>query len=112
MSRLIYNLHTFTIKAHALAPVNKVYHRVLRRITSDTRHQKPQQTDYEVRMLLGCPAIEAVLGQKRLLYMRRLAIHGRPFLLACLSVQVGGKTIPWTEQCVEDLAYRASFSDI
>ena len=112
MSRLLYNLHTYTFSVAQLGPINTVYHKVLRRIVGDVLFEKPQNSDHDVRLQLSCWSIEALLRHRRLMYFKRVVNYGRPLLLSALSTQIGGKQTPWTTQCVVDLKFLMATSNI
>ena len=64
-------------------------------------------TDVAVRRFLQVPCIECILRRKRLIYARRLMVHGPPALQALFQCRVGtcDAPLPWVRQLLNDLCH-------
>ena len=90
--------------ADGITGLNKVYMRVLRRISGDLRFGALCEKDNrEVRKELGQPSLDCLLVRKRLLYVGRLLRRGPRALVALLQSRPGGSVMPWTGQMLNDL---------
>eukprot|EP00959_Pyramimonas_sp_CCMP1952_P440926 9231176-Pyramimonas_sp.AAC.1 len=49
------------------------------------------------------PSVDCILQRARLVYLRRVLIHGPVELHALLHVQVRGERVPWTKLIIADL---------
>ena len=104
MSRLLQNVHTWVMSPKALAQLNGVYMRVLRRIADRVRFDAScDSKDLEVRQMLSQPSNDCLVQRKRLLYLCRLAVNRPKALWAILQSTPNKKQLPWTAQVVADL---------
>ena len=89
---------------HAMAILNGLYMRVLRRIADECRYSNEGNiTDLQVRVKLGQPSIDCVLIKCRLRYFARLITRGPDALKAVLGTKCRGTHMPWSCQMLEDM---------
>ena len=106
LSTLLFNAHVRVLDHRALAALNSVYMRSLRRIADETRFSKHDNiSDVHVRMKLGQPSIDCLLVRARLLYLSRMLRSKNSFLIAVLATRdsKGNLMMPWTLQAISDL---------
>ena len=65
-------------------------------------------TDLHVRQALGAPSIDCLLQKRRLLYLRRLIVHGPEVLKGLLVIGAPSCQVPRTRLVVKDLKSVAS----
>ena len=104
-SRLFFNVATWTMTPTALAKLNTVYMRVLRRIAGAVGEGgKPTMSDRCVRERCCLPSIDCLVFKRRLLYYSRLARHAPPLVWALLQSRPKGKMLPYVQQFHADIA--------
>ena len=117
LSRLFFNVHVLVLEPKAMAALNSVYMRILRRIGGAMRFSDVnEETDLMVRRRLRQPSLDCLLLRKRLLYLRRLLLNRPLALLALLQTETkqqhdNTESLAWTKQLRDDLCRLAASSD-
>ena len=106
LSRLLHNMHIFSLHPRALKRLNGVWMRGLRRILGDMRFSSDVSfTDLEVRRQLGADSIDCILLVARMLYLGRVVRERPRSPLAVLHMRCSGKPLPWVEHVRRDAAF-------
>ena len=105
LSRLCNGAHVVVPTTGYIRTLQTMYMRVLRRIFGESRYQRTQHTDLEVRRKMQQPSIDCLLMRARLRYVKRLVCNSPPALLAILASRVGGEQLPWVKLIVSDLRW-------
>ena len=89
----------------SLKKVGTVYVRVLRRIAAKHRYDSScSMSDRQVRLLLNMPAIEMLIAQLILGYLRQVLTSPVPKLRALLAVrEKEGQSLPWVQLVLSNL---------
>ena len=89
----------------SLKKLNTVYMRVLRRIAAKLRFDSScSMTDQQLRVLLNMLAIEMLIAQLRLGYLRQVLTSPVPQLRALLAVRdKEGQLLPWVQLVLSNL---------
>jgi hypothetical protein len=104
MMTLTFNAHVRVLEPSALARLNAVYMRALRRICDDMNFGKSSLTDYDVRIKVGMPSLDCLLQRSRLRYAQRLISSKHVALLTILATRSSsGCRLPWVAQLRNDL---------
>jgi len=106
MSRLIYNVHTWsTITRQMYVQLNAVYMRGLRRIADQCRYSAKSSTltDHQVRLMLGAQSFQCLISQRRLQLLATILKHAPEQLRNLLAVRTHGVPLPWVQQVVADI---------
>jgi len=108
MTKLMYCIHTLTLKPAAICKLNAVHMRVLRRIAGEVRFSATTAcTDPQVRSICGKPSIDCLLVRARLHYIRRVCKHSNQALYIILCMRHGKEPLPWVRQLVSDFGILA-----
>lgn len=111
MSRLLFNVHVLVLETKALAALNQVYMRMLRRIGGAMRFSADcGENDLQVRQRMKQASLDCILLRKRLHYAKRLLLNNPLSLLALLQAECKGARLKWTLQLADDLRRLASCS--
>jgi len=86
--------------------------RVVRRILDRMRFHDKSGSDHQARLDLQVPAVDCILQRRRLLYLRRLVLHGPGVLLAMLAVKSGDSRLQWTTCIANDLKVLARYVNL
>lgn len=105
LTTTLFNAHVRVLDGRALAVLNGVYMRVLRRIVSQVRFDSSVVSDLEVRRLAGWPSLDCLIQRTRLRYLARLTRGGHRPLLALLGAcdKQGRLLLPWARLLRDDL---------
>ena len=96
LSRILYNVQTLTMTSTTRRRLNSPYMRALRKLPDQSRYSGENEcTDLPVRKLLGAASIDAIVLQKRLKYMQRIAVKAPRELCALVQFAHTGERIPW-----------------
>ena len=105
MSRLVYNVHTWsTFIGRARNMINTTYNRIWRRVAKLPRFSSAALSDLHVRALLNVPSVDCYLRRRRLMYLHRLYDASLPILNILLQqTSPTGARLPFAETVLNDL---------
>ena len=105
LSRLLYNVVTWTMTVTALGKLNTAYMRVVRRIAGECRFSASTElSDLQVREKVNAASIDCIVFVKRLLYYRRVACNTPKLLWALMQQHAKGQPLLYVRQMVQDFA--------
>ena len=104
ISRLLHNVHTWTINDAGLRRVNGTYMRVYWKIRGQSLFSdKDNISDVNVRIIGNIPSIDCIMRRARLRFLARIVQSSHSALKATLALSFRGVRLPWVRAVIEDL---------
>lgn len=110
LSRLFFNVHVLVPSTRYIRILNGTYMRVVRRIAGCSRFHADVESDLIVRNALGVVAVDCLIQQARLRYLRRILVNKPIALQAVLSATHSNRRLPWVDLIIGDMRKLRKFS--